>query len=355
MTSPSDPRSDRPLSPVERREIELLRRRVARFGRPDARRSVLQLASCVLPAIGLWCLMIRSGPSATTVGLAILLGLLMLRAFGLYHDLAHGSMFRSRRVNEIVGCLVGVWTLTPYHQWRHEHARHHAAVGNLDGRGRGDVPILTCEELARAPWWRREAYRLFRWSPITFLGAGAYLFFIRQRIPTDPRARTSVHLTTLASATMLGLAYATLGPAMVLTTIVPAYLTLGACAMWLYNLQHFFPGVRLQHGAEWDYVRGCLEGSSYYRLPLPLQWLAANTGFHHLHHLFPRVPNYHLPRCQEELERLELSRRVRPVTLRSSIEALRLGLYDEHRHVPVALPPLSLASSGREDAGHAGP
>lgn len=334
---------DEPLSRHEREELAALRRAAARL-RPKAWRSMLQIASCVLPAALLWAGMLWAGQGHPwlTVALAACQGLLMVRLFGIFHDLAHASLFRSRVANEVLGVLVGIVMLTPYHRWRRDHARHHSTVGNLDRRGPGDVPLLTVDEHARASGWARLRYEVFRWPPFTFVGGGLVLFFVLMRRPGGPDApaweRAAVHLTTLACATWLGAAWWSLGPARFGLTIVPTYVVLCGAVMWLYNIQHLFPGAYLRRGPAWSLTRGCLEGSSYYQLPRVLQWLSANTGFHHLHHLFPSVPNYFLPRCQAALDRLAVGRRAPAVTLRASLRVVRWALYDESHGRFVPLP-----------------
>lgn len=334
---------DEPLSTHERAELAALRREAARL-RPQAWRSAAQLASCVLPSAALWAGMLWAGLERPwlTVALAACQGLLMVRLFGIFHDLAHASVLGRRSANEVLGVLVGIVMLTPYHRWRRDHARHHATVGNLDRRGAGDVPLWTVEEHARASGWERAKYAAFRWPPLTFVGAGLVLFFVLMRRPGGPEVpaweRAGVHLTTLAGAAWLGAAWWSLGPALFGLTIVPAYVVLCGVVMWLYNIQHLFPGAYLRRGPAWSHTRGCLEGSSYYRLPRVLQWISTNTGFHHLHHLFPSVPNYFLPRLQAALDRLAVGRRAPPVTLRASLRVPRWALYDEARGVFVPLP-----------------
>jgi omega-6 fatty acid desaturase (delta-12 desaturase) len=57
-----------------------------------------------------------------------------------------------------------------------------------------------------------------------------------------------------------------------------------------------------------------------------LQWLSGNIGFHHIHHLSPRIPNYNLQRCHESDRRF---REVTPVTLSSSLRSLKFRFWDE--------------------------
>jgi omega-6 fatty acid desaturase (delta-12 desaturase) len=96
----------------------------------------------------------------------------------------------------------------------------------------------------------------------------------------------------------------------------------------MFYVQHQFEGVYWRRHTDWDYLNSALEGASFYKLPLLLQWFSGNIGFHHLHHLAPRIPNYNLEKCQTENPAFDC---VRPLTLRTSLRSLRLRLYDEDR------------------------
>ncbi|TAJ17622.1 MAG: fatty acid desaturase, partial [Planctomycetota bacterium] len=91
-------------------------------------------------------------------------------------------------------------------------------------------------------------------------------------------------------------------------------------------VQHQFPGVYWGRGKTWSYTAAALDGSSYYRLPKLLQWFSANIGFHHVHHLDARIPNYNLARCHREIERFG---RTPALGLWESRRSLRLALWDE--------------------------
>ena len=108
----------------------------------------------------------------------------------------------------------------------------------------------------------------------------------------------------------------------------PVLLLAGAGGVWLFYVQHQFEGTYWMKHEEWNHLRGALEGSSFYKLTPVLQWFTGNIGFHHVHHLSPRIPNYRLQACHEAIAEL---RNVKPITLRESIRTLRCHLWDEER------------------------
>jgi omega-6 fatty acid desaturase (delta-12 desaturase) len=320
---------------------------VARYQRPAAWRATRQLLNTLLPYAGLWYLMYLSLSVSVwlAVPLALLAGGFLMRVFIIFHDCAHGSFFKSRRANEILGSLLGVLCFTPFHRWRWEHSVHHASAGDLDRRGTGDVWTMTVQEYLEASRWKRFSYRLSRNPVILFVIAPLALFLFLERFPSRKggrRERLSVYGTNAGLALMIaGLgwlfgwkAYLLLQPMVVMVA--------GSAGIWLFYVQHQFDGVYWERGEEWDYEKAALEGSSYYKLPKILQWFSGNIGFHHIHHLSPRIPNYHLERCHRSEP---LFRAVKPVTLFSSLKSLKFRLWDERTRRMVGYP--SSVSRGR--------
>jgi omega-6 fatty acid desaturase (delta-12 desaturase) len=100
----------------------------------------------------------------------------------------------------------------------------------------------------------------------------------------------------------------------------------GAAGVWLFYVQHQFEDAYWERSGEWDYTNAALQGSSFYKLPAVLRWFSGNIGFHHIHHLSPKIPNYNLERCHESHP---LFRTVKPLTLRNSLKSLAFRLWDE--------------------------
>jgi len=248
------------------------------------------------------------------------------------HDCAHGSLFRSRRVNEVVGFVTGVLTLTPFAQWRRDHALHHASSGDLDRRGHGDVPTLTVHEYRQRSPRGRLIYRLIR-HPVTLLLGGPVHLALGQRFrgsgkATGPRQTASVWGTNAAVAITLAVAVWAVGWQSVLVAYALPYYLAGLTGVWLFYVQHQFEDAYWERHDDWDYAEAALRGSSHLQLPRPLRWFAASIGLHHVHHVAPRIPNYRLQQCHDANA---VFHRAPTVTLRSGMAALRLTLWDEER------------------------
>lgn len=304
---------------------------VAKYQEPSLPKAIWQMANTFGSYALLWWLMHLSLAVSwwLVLPLAILAGGFVVRIFIIFHDCGHGSFFKSRGANDAVGFVAGLLTFTPYFHWRWEHSVHHATSGHLDKRGVGDVWTMTVEEYLAASRWKRFAYRLARNPFILFVIAPLYLFLIRQRFPSSGanlRERMSVWWMNLAILGMVAGLSAVFGWRNYLLIQLIIMSVAGSCGIWLFYVQHQFEGAYWERTENWDYTRAALEGSSFYKLPKILQWFSGNIGFHHIHHLSARIPNYNLEACHKA-EPLFCS--VKPITLLSSLKSLTYRLWDE--------------------------
>ena len=306
---------------------------IAEHRKPAVGRSVWQIVNTVVSYLALWALMIWTTQVSywITLALAVVAAGLLARTFIILHDCGHGSFFKSRRANDGVGFIAGVLTFTPYRQWRHLHALHHATSGDLDRRGPGDIWTLTVQEYLEASKGKRLAYRLARNPFVLFVLAPFYVFLIHQRFPSrlvDRRDRMEVHWTNGALLAIVVLMSLTIGLKTYVLIQFPVIMIAGAVGVWLFYVQHQFEGVYWERRTNWRFEEAALRGSSFYKLPRVLQWFTGNIGFHHIHHLSPAIPNYNLERCHRGAAEFQ---NVRQVTLWSSVKTLSLRLWDERR------------------------
>jgi omega-6 fatty acid desaturase (delta-12 desaturase) len=316
------------------------RAELAPYLKIDHGRSLGQIASAVLPYLGVWAVAGLIEPDAP---LAIALGLVatvfLSRMYSLFHDLTHNSMFESRRANSRWGHFLGFLLFTPYRWWQRQHSIHHAHTGDLEHRGIGEINTMTLAEYESASWLRRLGYRLYR-NPLLMLLLGPSLVFLFQRrFPQRGMSAAillSVVLTNLALAAW-ALFWSTLvGWQTFLllqgTTLVAG----GAIAAWMLYIQHQYEGTYYETPEKWQFELSALQGSSYLQLPRPLAWVVGNSNYHHVHHLSAKIPNYNLPAAHRSHPMFE---RTPVVTLRNSIGAFKLKLWDGANGRLVAFPP----------------
>jgi len=255
----------------------------------------------------------------------------LLRLFMVQHDCGHGAFFGRRALDDWVGRVLGVLTLTPYDCWRRTHAIHHATSGNLNARGIGDVRTLTLAEYRALGRWGRLGYRLYR-HPIVMFGLGPlYLFVLQQRLPVGAmRGGTVPWVSTMGTNVAIGAIVVALvwllGLVPFLLVQAPIVLMASTAGVWLFYVQHQFEHTHWSVKSEWEFENAALRGSSFYNLPRPLHWLTANIGIHHVHHLSSRVPYYRLPQVLKDFPELAAIGRI---SILDSLRGVRLVLWDE--------------------------
>lgn len=310
------------------------RRAVEPYIGPDARRASFQLVTTLgllALAVGTSYLVLQSSIWLALAVVPITAGLLV-RTFILMHDCAHSSFYASRKANDIVGFITGVLTLTPFAQWRRDHALHHASSGDLDRRGHGDIPTLTVQEYLAKSRSARLGYRLVR-HPLTLLMGGPVHLAIGQRLrgkstATGDKQIASVRATNVGIVLLLAALTWMLGWQVVVVGYLLPYYVAAMAGVWLFYVQHQFEDAYWAPHQEWDYVDAALQGSSHLRLPRILAWFTGDIGLHHVHHVAPRIPNHRLRACHDDNP---LFHKSPTVTLRSGMRALRLSLWDEDR------------------------
>ena len=313
-----------------------LRAAVEPFEHPNAVHAVWQICTSgglyiVTLALMYWSLHLSYW---VTLALAFPASGFLVRTFIVQHDCGHGSFFGSKRANDILGSICGVLTLAPYGNWRRQHAQHHANWNNLDRREHGaDIysACLTVEEYRSLPPFRRLLYRLPRHPLLAHFVFPPLVFLLLYRFPFDtPRAwtaeRRSVWATNAAIAGVVLLLGTLLGFGAVATVQLPIMAITTVAGVWLFSVQHRFETARWLRARQWTFHLAALSGSSYLKLPRWLQWMTGNIGFHHIHHLAPRIPNYRLEDCYRGSAIL---RQVTPLSLSTALRASTLTLWDE--------------------------
>jgi len=304
---------------------------VAKYQQPHAGRATWQIVNTVGSYLAVWILIYLCLDVSwfLIVPLSVLAGGLLVRIFIIFHDCGHGSFFASRSANTFWGFVTGLLTWTPYYHWRGEHAIHHGATGDLDRRGVGDVWTMTVQEYLDSSRWKRFSYRLARNPFVLFVIAPLVLFLILQRLPRpgakehERRSVWEMNLALIAMVVGMILIFGVLPFIVIQLTIL---MVAGAAGVWLFYLQHQFEDAYWERGEDWDYSDAAMLGSSFLKLPKVLQWFSGNIGFHHIHHLSPRIPNYNLERCHHSDPMFQ---EVSPMTLFSSLRSLGLRLWDE--------------------------
>ena len=308
-----------------------LRKSVLPFAQSDTRASVFQIINTIIPFFLLWFLAYQSLAISIwlTIPLTILAAGFVVRTFIIFHDCTHMSFFKNKKANRVVGTITGIITHFAFEKWKWSHSIHHATSSNLDKRGTGDVWVMTVDEYVAASFWGRLAYRLYR-NPIVMFGLGPlYLFLISNRFNrkgAKQKERLNTYLINVSIVVIYALLMWAIGWRAFLIIQLPILFIAGAAGIWLFYVQHQFEDSYFENEEEWDYVKAAVDGSSYYKLPKIIEWLTGSIGYHHVHHLSPRVPNYNLEKAHESTPPLQ---KATTITLLTSLQSIRFRLYDE--------------------------
>jgi len=304
---------------------------VLKFAHPAIAKSIWQIVNSLVPYIFLWFLIYKSlgYSSLLTILLLILACGFLIRIFIIFHDCGHSSFFKSLKANKITGMIMGTIAFTPFYSWSNQHRIHHITSANLDKRGIGDVWTMTVEEYQNSSRMKRFVYRAFRNPFIMFTIGPLFVVFIRNRFSRKTmtkQEKINIYITNLALFLMAGFISSLIGIKAYLLIQVPVIIISHIIGIWLFYIQHQFDDVQWERGGKWNYKNSALTGSSFLKLPAVLQWFTGNIGFHHVHHLSSRIPNYNLEACHYDNE-MFIS--IKPVRIFSTFRALYLSLWDE--------------------------
>ena len=270
-----------------------------------------------------------------TLALAVPAGGLIVRIFMLQHDCGHNSLFRSPRLNAVVGAACSLVTLTPFAYWRRLHARHHGSWNNLDGRG---IPAdffsdcLTLREYQALRPMQQRLYRITHHPALVHLLLPPVVFILLYRLPFDTpascrRERVSVGLLNLSLVAACAGLMAAFGIGRVMLVHLPALALAAIVGIWLFSVQHRFEDAQWSRADDWKFAEAALHGTSYLKLPRVLQWFSGNIGLHHVHHLRPGIPNYRLQACHDACPAVTSA--VTVLGFRDALRAPSYALWDE--------------------------
>lgn len=342
-------------SPAPRSSKELLNA-LKPFAREDRRRSWWQVLSTFVPLVA--CLtgaaLLEWWPLRGLCSVAA--GLMMVRAFIIYHDFLHGAILRNSKPAKILMDGLGVLMLTPPRSWRETHNYHHAHVGRIGSvedesadaitTDIGAFPLLDTGMWRRSSRARRFRYRFIR-HPLTIACAYLTVFMISICLGSlfrNPRKHWPSALIFIGHLACLAALYRAGGMPMVFFTgLLPLWIA-SATGAYLFYAQHSFPGVHVYTPNEWNFVKASLKTASYLETGPIMRWITGCIGYHHVHHLNSNIPFYRLPEAMAAVPELQhpTTTRLRP---RDIAACFRANLWDQENHRMVSYRDAAMATS----------
>lgn len=310
-----------------------LQKLIRPFIKPSAGKASWQIINTVGPYIllilGMYFMISNGVHFLFTLPLSLLAGLLLVRIFIFFHDCTHGSFLKSKRAMSILGHIFGVLTFTPYHVWKRTHTEHHRTVGNLDKRGVGDVWTMTVKEYKESSWIKKLGYKLYRNPFVLFVVGPFYLFVIHNRLPVGLKTKKdwmSSIFTNLMIAFIIVAVSLTVGFKYYLMIQIPIIIIASTLGVWMFFVQHQYEEVYWESKENWDSIEAALKGSSVYRLPFILDWFTGYIGYHNLHHVNSKIPNYRLKKAWNSHS---IFKKGKIINIWKSFHLAALSLYDE--------------------------
>ncbi|HEX5052059.1 MAG TPA: fatty acid desaturase [Planctomycetota bacterium] len=306
---------------------EILRHSLT-YAREQRLRSWWHLASTLFVAFGLAAAICVFQTWLVRVPASVLLGMVLVRVFIIYHDFQHGTILKDSRLAAVVMNCYGLMVLNPPSIWARSHEHHHRNVGKIYGSSIGSYPVMTSASWAKASRMQRLRYRVQR-HPVTialgYLTIFLYGMCIRSFL-VDRRQHADSALAIVVHAAAIVLLAIFAPWLMLYLVVVPMTVACGLGA-YLFYAQHNYPMVKMMEGKDWSYLAAALRSSSYIRMGPIMRWFTGNIGFHHVHHVNAKIPFYRLPEAMAGIAELR-ALGATSLSPRQIWKCLRLRLWD---------------------------
>ena len=311
---------------------------ISEYQIPDTSKATVQIINSFLPFILLWILMYLSLDYSLFIffALGIINAFFLVRIFIIQHDCGHQSFTKYKKVNNALGVICSIFSSLPYKYWAKIHNHHHGHTGQLEERDIGDINFLTTSEFKARNTWGRFKYRFFRHPFTLFVIVPIFYFTISNRVPFKAningrlkRIKWSQVQNNILIALVYGALAYLLGWKQFFIVQLSVICLFSIIAFWFFYVQHTHETTYNTWKQNWDFLLASIRGASYYKLPKLFQWLTGNIGFHHIHHLSSRIPNYNLEKCMKENPILNTYANI--ITFRESLSSINAKLWDDQR------------------------
>jgi omega-6 fatty acid desaturase (delta-12 desaturase) len=256
-------------------------------------------------------------------------GFLIVRMFVIYHDHQHKAILDKSPLATFIFTIFGFYVLAPTGIWSRSHDYHHKHNSKLFSASIGSYPIYTKQKFEKLTKAEQRHYLFIR-HPLTILFGYIFAFMYGMCIKSIVN-RFSKHIDSLVALifhfSYQALVFYFLGwQTWILMCAIPHFIS-GAMGAYLFYAQHNFPGSTFVGNEEWTYEGAALESSSYMKLNVFFQWVSANIGFHHIHHLNARIPFYRLPEVMTAIPELQAAKTT-SLKPKDIIACFKLKVYD---------------------------
>lgn len=259
--------------------------------------------------------------------------MLLSRMFIIFHDYQHHTILRGSFPANVIFTIFGIYMITPPNIWKRSHDHHHNNNAKLFSASIGSYPIMTKQKFMEASKAEKFGYLAVR-HPLNMFFAYFTTFsygMCIQSFLSSPKRHWDSAVVLLLHWSFGAFLWVHFGfVTFLLTFFLPFFMShmLGA---YLFYAQHNFPGAKYKNNTEWNYTHAALESSSYMDLNPFMQWVTANIGFHHIHHLNSKIPFYRLPEAMAAIPELQ-DPKVTSLMPSDIIACLKLKVWDPEKN-----------------------
>ena len=275
---------------------------------------------------------------AVKISCSFLGGLLMVRAFVIYHDHQHRSILPDSRLAKVLMKLYGLYCLSPNKVWKESHDFHHKHNSKLRSAFIGSFPIMTKDNFRRASKSQRLQYLYMRHTLTILCGYFTDFWFglCLAAFFHDARKNYEGLIAAVWHVSLGVMLVVWFGWSSLLLTLLVPHFICGAVGSYLFYAQHNFPDVTFVEQGAWTYEGAALESSSFMTMSGLMHWFTANIGYHHIHHLNAKIPFYRLPEAMEKIPELQHPKTT-SLSLIETLRCLRLKVLDVEANQMIGL------------------
>ncbi|MES2479031.1 MAG: fatty acid desaturase [Bacteroidota bacterium] len=277
---------------------------------------------------------------------SVLMALLMMRMFIIYHDFEHHAILQKSRIAKFIMSAYGLYMLTPSSIWKRSHDYHHKNNSKLFSASIGSYPIATKKKFASMSKGERLSYLAIRHPLVILFGYFTIFIFgmcISSFASTPKKHWDSLVALILHVALSVSIFFIFDAQTWLLTIALPFTITC-AIGSYLFYAQHNFPGVMFNNNEDWTYEKAALDSSSYMKTGPVMGWFSGNIGYHHIHHLNARIPFYRLPEAYNNIKELQMAKQT-SLKIKDMVECFRLKIWDPELQRMISLKEFKMSMS----------
>ncbi|AFM05712.1 fatty acid desaturase [Bernardetia litoralis DSM 6794] len=263
--------------------------------------------------------------------LSVIIGLLFIRFFVIYHDTLHKAIFTTSKFARFLIKFFGILVLNPPSVWERSHNHHHKNNSKMYASSVGSFPILSKNQYYSLSKKEQFIYIFTRHPLNIFFGYFTVFLLGMCLIPfiKSPKKHFDGFFAVLSHFFLSILLIHFNVQFFFFGFWFPLFFSsmLGA---YLFYVQHNFPAIKLTTNKKWDYFFAALYSTSFFKMSSIMHWFTGNIGYHHIHHLNAQVPFYNLPKAMNNIPKLQ-----NPITitwsLKDASECFKLFYFDEEQ------------------------